>query len=281
MALARLGGECVFASELKETLRRLYAVNFPGVPICGDITTIDINSIPEHDVLCAGFPCQPFSHAGKKEGFNDAKGRGNLFDYICNIAAIHRPRFLFLENVAHLKRHDNGNTWRIMRSKLEALNYYVPDPPLLSPHQFGIPQHRRRIYIICENMDYGHLEHFSYPEPIENVVCDINTIIDKDDKNVRPIQQENAILLMFGKILLVNWQVVGKLYQVLLFCLRNLAPTMTCPQPLHSSRWNNYVGNMENMAESSMGTLWMNVWKCCRNMHVRKSLLNLQTGSYR
>ena len=195
MALARLGGECVFASELKETLRRFYAVNFPGVPICGDITTIDINSIPEHDVLCAGFPCQPFSHAGKKEGFNDAKGRGNLFDYICNIAAIHRPRFLFLENVAHLKRHDNGNTWRIMRSKLEALNYYVPDPPLLSPHQFGIPQHRRRIYIICENMDYGHLEHFSYPEPIENVVCDINTIIDKDDKNVRPIQQEKRYII--------------------------------------------------------------------------------------
>jgi DNA (cytosine-5)-methyltransferase 1 len=195
LALSRQGGECVFASELKETLRRLYQINFPDVPIQGDITKIDVDSIPPHDVLCAGFPCQPFSQAGKKQGFSDAKGRGNLFDYICKIVEVHRPRFLFLENVAHLKGHDGGNTWRVIRQKLEALNYYVPDPPLLSPHQFGLPQHRRRIYIICENREYGCLEHFSYPVPPDKIDSDINTIIDKNAKNVRPIQQEKRYIL--------------------------------------------------------------------------------------
>ena len=125
LALHALGHECVFASELKEDLQTLYKQNFPGTPIFGDITQIDPNDIPAHDIICAGFPCQPFSQAGKREGFNDSKQRGTLFDYICAIVAKHRPKYLILENVQNLKTHDNGNTWKVIQEKLAELNYDV------------------------------------------------------------------------------------------------------------------------------------------------------------
>lgn len=117
-ALNELGGECVFSSELKEDLRKLYTINFPGCRIEGDITKIAPKDIPAHDVLCGGFPCQPFSQAGKRQGFNDEKDRGNLFYYICEILAYHRPRYVFLENVANLMGHDDHNTWKVIYHKL-------------------------------------------------------------------------------------------------------------------------------------------------------------------
>lgn len=116
LALKSMGCECVFASELREDLRKLYAINFPEMKgktesginkIEGDITAIKPEDIPDHDILCAGFPCQPFSQAGKRLGFNDDKDRGNLFYNICAIIDAHRPRYVFLENVANLKGHDN------------------------------------------------------------------------------------------------------------------------------------------------------------------------------
>lgn len=118
LALQRLGHQCVFASELKADLRRLYAINFPGCEIQGDITQIRPENIPAHDILCAGFPCQPFSQAGKQQGFNDEKKRGNLFENICEIVAYHRPRYILLENVSNLKGHDKGNTWREIYRRL-------------------------------------------------------------------------------------------------------------------------------------------------------------------
>ena len=125
LALQQLGCKCVFASEIKDDLRKLYALNFPETPIYGDITKINPEDIPPHDIVCAGFPCQPFSQAGKREGFNDTKQRGMLFDYICAIVAEHRPKYLLLENVQNLKNHDNGNTWKVIQEKLAALNYDV------------------------------------------------------------------------------------------------------------------------------------------------------------
>lgn len=192
-ALESLGGECVFASELKEDLQHLYKINFPGTPIVGDITKVELEDIPSHDVLCAGFPCQPFSQAGKRQGFKDA-GRGNLFYTIRDIVKYHRPRFVFLENVSNLKGHDKGRTWQTIKSEFESLNYEVAEPQILSPHQFGIPQHRKRIYIVCENRDYGKLEHFNFPKP-SNSKCDIKKIVDETDTEYLKIREETRLQL--------------------------------------------------------------------------------------
>ncbi len=190
-ALRELGHECVFASELRTDLQKLYQINFPGTVIDGDITKINPKDIPAHDILCAGFPCQPFSQAGKREGFQDTKKRGNLFYTICDIIDEHRPKYVILENVANLKGHDDGNTWATIKQMLVDRKYEVREA-ILSPHQFGvIPQHRKRIYIVCENQDYGHLEHFSFPEPKKRMVYDINKIIDENDTDYIPLRKES------------------------------------------------------------------------------------------
>ena len=149
LALQKLGHECVFASELKDDLQKLYEINFGGNVIHGDILSFEPQDIPAHDILCAGFPCQPFSQAGKREGFKDKKERGNFFFTICRIIQYHRPKYVILENVANLSGHDNGDTMRVILRDLRGLEYDVPDPEILSPHQFGIPQHRRRVYIVA------------------------------------------------------------------------------------------------------------------------------------
>ena len=189
-ALSELGHECVFASELREDLRKLYAINFPGTRIEGDITQISPKEIPSHDILCAGFPCQPFSQAGKRQGFKDEKDRGNLFYTICNIIDEHHPRYVLLENVSNLKGHDNGNTWATIKQMLEDREYEVREQ-ILSPHQFGvIPQHRKRIYIVCEYHKFGRLEHFHFPEPKKRINCDIKKIISEDDPDYIPLRKE-------------------------------------------------------------------------------------------
>jgi DNA (cytosine-5)-methyltransferase 1 len=193
-ALEELGCECVFASEIKEDLQKLYHINFPDCNIQGDITKIDPAEIPAHEILCAGFPCQPFSQAGKRQGFEDEKERGNLFNNICNILRVHRPRYVILENVSNLKGHDNGNTWKTIYHRLSdpieegGLNYEVKNE-ILSPHQFGLPQHRRRIYIVCENRDFGCLEHFKFPAP-NNRPCDITRMIREDDTDYIPLKDD-------------------------------------------------------------------------------------------
>lgn len=189
LALQQLGYKCVFASEVKDDLRKLYALNFPETPIYGDITKIKPEDIPAHDIVCGGFPCQPFSQAGKRQGFNDEKERGNLFDYICEIVAYHNPKYIFLENVANLKGHDNGNTWRIIYNKLhDELGYDVQES-IISPHQFGIPQHRKRIYIVGVRNDLGGLKNFEFPKPT-NTPCDIHDIIDEEDTKYIPLKED-------------------------------------------------------------------------------------------
>lgn len=194
LAMESLGGECVFASELKEDLRKLYKINFPQTKvIVGDITLDEnINKVPSHDVLCAGFPCQPFSQAGKRQGFKDEKDRGNLFEYICKIAERHKPEIIFLENVANLKGHDNGNTWKVIYHKLHDQLGYDVSSAILSPHQFGIPQHRKRIYIVCRLQAIGGLNNFSFPLK-ESVKCDIKSIINEKDEDVTIIKPETRL----------------------------------------------------------------------------------------
>ena len=189
-ALKELGHECVFASELREDLRKLYQINFPGTRIEGDITKIKPENIPAHDILCAGFPCQPFSQAGKRQGFNDEKDRGNLFTYICRILEYHHPQYVILENVSNLKGHDGGNTWNTIWQMLDDLNYEVAEPAILSPHQWGIPQHRRRIYIVCRYKSCGNLDYFKFPNPPERWDSSIRQIIDESDPDYIKIKSE-------------------------------------------------------------------------------------------
>ena len=193
LALSQLGGQCVFASELKEDLRNLYTINFPKTPIFGDITKIKPEDIPPHDMICGGFPCQPFSQAGKRQGFGDEAGRGNLFYYIRDIIAFHKPTYILLENVQNLEGHDNGNTWKVIETTIRGLGYDVAKK-ILSPHQFGIPQHRKRIYIVGIRLDKGNLSNFEYPEP-NGKECDINSVIDPNDTDVMKIRKETRFQL--------------------------------------------------------------------------------------
>lgn len=158
LALSRLGGECVFASEWKPLLQDLYEENF-GIRPHGDITQVPPAEVASHDVLTAGFPCQPFSKAGDQLGF-ECTEQGKLFFNVEAILAAKRPAFFVLENVPNLLKHAGGSTWRTIQAQLGALGYDVR-AERLSPHHFGIPQVRERVYIV------GSLEpltRFEWPE---------------------------------------------------------------------------------------------------------------------
>lgn len=192
LALSRLGHECVFASEIQPKLQKLYQTNFPHTPIYGDITQIREQDIPAHDILCGGFPCQPFSFSGKKQGFDDELGRGNLFGEICRILRFHHPRYLFLENVSALPGHDGGNTWRVIRQKLDELGYDIRFH-VYSPHDFGIPQHRPRFYIVGmlrnEQGESG-MKRFHFQRPPKNIISDVRTIVDfSDNDRLQPVRR--------------------------------------------------------------------------------------------
>lgn len=186
LALSDLGCNCVFASELQPDLRELYYYNF-GMQCHGDINDIDIEAIPQHDILCAGFPCQPFSKAGKQQGFDDDKLRGNLFYIIMKILRKHKPEFVFLENVPNLKTHDDGNTYHVIYSNLTEL-YDVKDD-ILSPHYFGIPHHRNRIYIVGRLKEKGGLEDFEFPVHDERPLCNIDSIIIPEDTDYMSLRE--------------------------------------------------------------------------------------------
>ncbi|MCY4464023.1 MAG: DNA (cytosine-5-)-methyltransferase [Chloroflexi bacterium] len=181
LALKSLGFECVFASEIDEVLREVYSKNHGLVPF-GDIRKVDIEQIPNHDILCAGFPCQPFSKAGRQEGFGCPQW-GDLFGYVKSILSCHRPPFLLLENVPNLKRHDHGNTWKHITNVLEGLGYVLTDR-LLSPHSFGIPQIRERLFIVGSR--HG-LDHFDWPVESDSIDTSIHTILDDDPSGARII----------------------------------------------------------------------------------------------
>lgn len=171
-----LGGKCVFTSEFDKFAQDTYTENFAEVPH-GDITKINTTEIPPFDILLAGFPCQPFSNAGLKKGFEDT--RGTLFFDIARIVKHHKPKVLFLENVKGFKSHDKGNTFQTLKSTLEDLGYRV-FTEVLNAKDFGVPQNRERIYIIAfadNEIDFKH------PKPTNKKVR-VGDILDKkvDDK---------------------------------------------------------------------------------------------------
>ena len=166
MALQKLGGRCVFSSEWDEQAQRTYMLNYGDVPF-GDITKEETKSyIPDNfDILCAGFPCQAFSLAGKRRGFEET--RGTLFFDVAEVIRRKRPRAFFLENVKGLLIHDKGKTIEtILRVLRDDLDYYVPDPQIVNAMNFGVPQHRERVYIVGFRKDQG-IKAFTYPEPTD------------------------------------------------------------------------------------------------------------------
>jgi DNA (cytosine-5)-methyltransferase 1 len=156
IALEALGHDCVFASELDDELRSLYQRNFPGSAkyLVGDIRSHRLQ-VPPHDILCAGFPCQPFSKSGFQDGQFDT--RGTLFHDIVAILKEHQPKYVLLENVGNFEQHDGGRTWQVAKGKLQRLGYTVLATEhvksgghgLLSPHHLGYPHTRERFYAVC------------------------------------------------------------------------------------------------------------------------------------
>ena len=155
-ALSSLGHECVFACESDAELRQLYRSNYPRVRnVHGDIRECK-HKVPGHDILCAGFPCQPFSKSGFQSGLRD-KTRGTLFHEIVNVLATHHPPFVILENVGNFELHDSGRTWQIVRDSLLALGYQVRATEhvksnghgLVSPHHLGYPHTRERFFVVA------------------------------------------------------------------------------------------------------------------------------------
>lgn len=177
-AMKSLGGECVFASDIDEDCRKTYEVNYGITPV-GDITKIEAADIPPHDVLCGGFPCQAFSKAGNRLGFDDPT-KGTLFFDICRILKYHHTKYVLLENVRNLASHNHGKTWNVIHDKLEELGYnLLPEPVIFSPHYLGIPQHRERVYIMCIRKDIGKVHPFTFTKE-QIIPCTINSILQDD-----------------------------------------------------------------------------------------------------
>ncbi len=183
-ALRQRGGQCVFASELNPELSSLYEKNF-GIPPMGDIREINPSSIPDHDILCAGFPCQPFSKAGKQKGL-ECPQWGDLFYYIVKILKIKKPRYLIIENVPNLVRHDRGKTWEAICTPLRG-NYDISFEKL-SPHMFGIPQKRERTFIVGDRQG---LEGFKWPIPEKLPKLSINSVLDDAPEEAHALSEDH------------------------------------------------------------------------------------------
>lgn len=172
--------ETVFVSEWDEKATETYKANFGDeIEINGDITKIKEEDIPEHDILLAGFPCQAFSMAGQRKGFNDT--RGTLFFDVARIIKYHKPKVVFCENVKNLLNHDRGRTFKVIKNVLEELGYIVYYK-VLNSKNFGVPQNRERIYIVAFRKDINH-GFFNFPEETDST----KTIRDiMEDKEVSP-----------------------------------------------------------------------------------------------
>lgn len=180
IAFERAGMECVFSNDHDKYACKTYSENFGDI-VCKDINKINADEIPQFDILCGGFPCQPFSIAGVskknslglKHGFEDKK-QGNLFFEIIRIVKHHNPKVLFLENVKNLKSHDSGNTWGVIKSELENAGYQVFEK--IIDGKYYVPQHRERVYIICFNKKIYPKIDFKFPDYPEKRLYELKDI---------------------------------------------------------------------------------------------------------
>jgi len=185
LALHELGATCALACEIDKHARATYEANFKDASphlfendaalFPADVTRIDTCAMPDFDLLCAGFPCQPFSQAGYKRGFEESRDkRGNMFFEIARILDAKRPKAYFLENVRHLLNHDDGRTFRIVRETLENLGYSFHHK-IVKASEFGLPQHRPRVFMVGflgeKDGDSGF--RFPSPAPLNLTMSDI------------------------------------------------------------------------------------------------------------
>ena len=182
-ALKALGHQCVFACEIDQELADLYEKNF-GFRPHGDIRPLDISAVPDHDILCAGLPCQPFSKAGDQQGL-DCPQWGNLIDYVIRILRTRKPRFFIIENVPNLVRHRQGKTWRSIRHRLRSAGYSV-QAKRLSPNQFGVPQIRERTFIVGRR---GGLKGLVWPEGNTHPHISVRSILDANPDDAKNLPE--------------------------------------------------------------------------------------------
>ncbi len=205
-AMMQFNAQCVFASEWDKEAAKTYFENY-GIKPAGDITKIEASDIPPHDMICAGFPCQAFSISGKQRGFEDA--RGTLFFDIARIAKFHKPKVLLLENVRNFERHDNGKTLKTVVEILNSLDYDVYYK-VLNASNFGLPQNRERIFIVCFRRDLN-IKGFEFPKPSDKKVALLD-ILEDSPKDAKIINRPDTYLTkeyypqtnLFGEIELPN-----------------------------------------------------------------------------
>jgi len=186
-AMSLFNGKCVFASEWDKEASKTYSENYKIIPK-GDITKIRENSIPKHDILCAGFPCQAFSISGKQKGFEDI--RGTLFFDIARIVKYHTPKILILENVRNFEKHNGGKTLRTVKSTLKSLGYTV-FYKILNASNYGLPQNRARIFIVCFRNDLI-INNFKFPKPL-NIKSSLFDILEKNPINAKIINRPDVV----------------------------------------------------------------------------------------
>lgn len=188
VGVSQLGHQCVFASELDEGLREIYTKNFSLTPE-GDIRRVNEKQIPDHELICAGFPCQPFSRAGKKKGAK-CPSSGKLVDEIFRIAEAKKPKYIMLENVPDVISIEGGIFWEYLVSGLERMGYEV-DHKVYTPREFGIPQKRKRVFIVASRTG---LQHFKWPDPNQKEIKLRSVSLKSNDKK-NPISRDKEFAL--------------------------------------------------------------------------------------
>jgi DNA (cytosine-5)-methyltransferase 1 len=224
--------ECVFACDIDKECRKIYQQNYGLLP-AEDITKVDEKMLPDFDVICAGFPCQSFSQAGKKLSLEDK--RGLLFEHILRIAKEKKPRFMFLENVKHIKKIDDGKVFEYILKRIKETGYNVQVEEL-SPHQLGIPQHRERVIFICIAIPLAvgaislgavGLVDNEIPDKIPFILPTINETTDEQiQKILLPWTEEREKYLIPKELVSVleAWNEMIQVFEV----GENMSPTILC-----------------------------------------------------
>lgn len=220
--------ECVFANDWNEHAVKTYRENFTTNLVCGDLSQIDINTIPDHDILCAGFPCQPFSIAGTQEGFNHPT-QGTLFFDVVSIIKEKKPKVVFLENVKNLIKHDQGNTFQIILKSIRELGYHIKFKVLNTTEYGNIPHNRERIFILCFS-DVKQCEKFKFPQKLllkTELFKDIIDITKPADKSLYQTNTKSSSVKKMNEYIHEK----NHIYQYRRFTVRknmsNVCPTLT------------------------------------------------------